>query len=167
VLFFAAREGPHVHTREELRHWRLEENRESERRRAQRRCCRRSRMRAPEGGSAELEKVYAKGSKGGAICLTVYCTRSCLRIEGGLGWLVAQCLEHNLTASSKNPRELHQKLESVLKVQIEADLEAGKPSFSTLPAAPRRFWTLFQSAEPWRPADSDAARPTVALMLHS
>ena len=62
------------------------------------------------------------------------------------GWWVAQCLEHNLTASSKNPRELLQKLERVLKVQIEADLEAGKPPFSALPGAPRRFWTLFQSA---------------------
>ena len=75
------------------------------------------------------------------------------------GWWVAQCLEHNLTASSKNPRELHKKLLSVLKVQIEADLEAGKPPFSTLPAVPRRFWTLFQRAEPWRLDDSDAELP--------
>jgi hypothetical protein len=66
------------------------------------------------------------------------------------GWWVAQCLEHNLTASSKDPRELHGKLETVLKVQIEADLEAGTAPFSTLPPAPRRYWTLFQSAEPWR-----------------
>jgi hypothetical protein len=65
------------------------------------------------------------------------------------GWWVAQCLEHNLTASSKNPRELHKKLENVLKVQVEADLEAGKTPFSALPPAPRRFWELFQSAEPW------------------
>ena len=65
------------------------------------------------------------------------------------GWWVAQCLEHNLTASSKDPRDLHKKLETVLKVQIEADREAGVEPFSALPQAPRRFWTLFQSAEPW------------------
>ena len=65
------------------------------------------------------------------------------------GWWVAQCLERNLTASAKDPRELHQKLEAVLKVQNEADLEAGIAPFSTLPLAPRRFWRLFQTAEPW------------------
>jgi hypothetical protein len=65
------------------------------------------------------------------------------------GWWVAQCLERNLTASSKDPRELHKKLETVLKGQIEADMEAGKVPFSAIPPAPRRFWILFQSAEPW------------------
>jgi hypothetical protein len=50
----------------------------------------------------------------------------------------------------EGPAGAAQKAESVLKVQIEADLEAGKTTFSTLPAAPRRFWTLFQRAEPWR-----------------
>jgi hypothetical protein len=74
-------------------------------------------------------------------------------------WWVAQCLEHNLTASSKDPRELNKKLETVLKVQIEADVEAGKAPFSTLPPAPRRFWTLFQSAEPWGLDDSTAELP--------
>ena len=75
------------------------------------------------------------------------------------GWWVAQCLEHNLTASSQDPRELRKKLETVLKVQIEADLEVGRTPFSTLPRAPRRFWTLFQRADPWRPDDSAAELP--------
>jgi hypothetical protein len=79
---------------------------------------------------------------------------------------VAQCLEHDLTASSKNPRQLHKKLESVLAVQIEADLEAGTTPFSTLPTAPRRFWTLFQSAEPWRLDDSDAELPVGAAVCN-
>jgi hypothetical protein len=78
------------------------------------------------------------------------------------GWWVAQCLEHNLTASSKNPRELQKKLETVLRVQIEADLEAGKAPFSTLPSAPRRFWRLFQSAEPWGLDDATAELPVGA-----
>src|SRR5262249_15728354 len=70
------------------------------------------------------------------------------------GWWVAQCLEHNLTASSKNPLELPTKLETVLRVQIEADSETGRAPLSALPPAPRRFWTMFQSAEPWRLDDS-------------
>ncbi|HEX2642315.1 MAG TPA: hypothetical protein VHU81_04945 [Thermoanaerobaculia bacterium] len=78
------------------------------------------------------------------------------------GWWVAQCLERNLTASAKDPEELQEKLETVLKVQAEADLEAGKVPFSALPPAPRRFWTLFQSAEPWRLDGSMAAIPTGA-----
>jgi hypothetical protein len=78
------------------------------------------------------------------------------------GWWVAQCLEHNLTASSKDPRELRQKLETVVRVQVEADLEAGKAPFSTLPAAPRRFWTLFQSAEPWQLDDPTTELPVGA-----
>lgn len=78
------------------------------------------------------------------------------------GWWVAQCLEHNLTASSKDPLELSKKLETVLRVQIEADLEAGKPPFSTLPPAPRRFWKLFQNAEPWGLDDSTTELPVGA-----
>lgn len=66
------------------------------------------------------------------------------------GWWVAQCLEHNLTASSKNPQELQKKLEAVLQVQAEVDMEAGRVPFSTVPPAPRRFWTLFHPALPSR-----------------
>jgi hypothetical protein len=78
------------------------------------------------------------------------------------GWWVAQCLEHNLTASSKDPQELQKKLLNVLKVQMEADLEAGRAPFSALPPAPRRFWTMFQSAEPWGLDESSTASPIKA-----
>jgi len=64
------------------------------------------------------------------------------------GWWVAQCLERNLATASKDPRDLTRQLEVVLKVQIEADREAGVEPFSMLPQAPRRFWRMFQSAEP-------------------
>jgi hypothetical protein len=78
------------------------------------------------------------------------------------GWWVAQCLEHNLTASAKDPQELQRKLQNVLKVQMEADLEAGRAPFSTLPPAPRRFWTMFQSAEPWGLDESSTTLPIKA-----
>ena len=64
-------------------------------------------------------------------------------------WWVAQCLEKNLATASQDPRELPGKLEAVLKVQVEADQEAGIEPFSTLPQAPRRFWQMFQNAQPW------------------
>jgi hypothetical protein len=76
------------------------------------------------------------------------------------GWWVAQCLERNLTAASRDPRELPGKLEVVLKVQIEADKEAGVEPFAALPQAPRRFWQMFQAAAPWRLDPEAAAPPT-------
>jgi len=74
-------------------------------------------------------------------------------------WWVAQCLERNLATASQDPRELPSKLEAVLKVQIEADQEAGIEPFSALPQAPRRFWQMFQNAEPWQPHDGTAEPP--------
>lgn len=74
------------------------------------------------------------------------------------GWWVAQCLERNLIAASRDPRELPAKLEVVLRVQIEADRDAGIEPFSALPQAPRRFWQMFQAATPWR-LDGEAAEP--------
>lgn len=66
------------------------------------------------------------------------------------GWWIAQCLERNLVASARDPKDLQRKLEAVVKVQMEADREAGISPFSALPQAPRRFWQMFQSAQPWR-----------------
>ncbi len=74
------------------------------------------------------------------------------------GWWVAQCLERNLAMASKDPKELPGKLEAVLKVQIEADKEAGIEPFAALPQAPRRFWQMFQAAQLWR-LDDEAAEP--------
>lgn len=61
------------------------------------------------------------------------------------GWWVAQCLERNLSTASRNPQELPSKLEAILRVQVEADQEAGIEPFSALPQAPRRFWQMFQN----------------------
>ncbi len=78
------------------------------------------------------------------------------------GWWIAQCLERNLGTASQDPRELPGKLRTVLKVQIEADQEAGVEPFSSLPQAPRRFWQMFQGAEPWQ-LDDDAAGPPFSV----
>ncbi|HEX3128757.1 MAG TPA: hypothetical protein VH394_15600 [Thermoanaerobaculia bacterium] len=75
-------------------------------------------------------------------------------------WWVAQCLERNLATASQDPRELPSKLETLLRVQIEADQEAGIEPFSALPQAPRRFWQMFQGAQPW---NLQEAEPPVIL----
>ena len=76
------------------------------------------------------------------------------------GWWVAQCLERNLVASARDPRDLKRKLDAVIRVQIEADRAAGVEPFSQLPQAPRRFWQLFQSAHPWRLDEEIADAPS-------
>ena len=76
------------------------------------------------------------------------------------GWWVAQCLERNLAAASEDPRDLPGKLETVLRGQIEADQEAGDEPFCALPQAPRRFWKMFQEAEPWQIDDSTLELPS-------
>src|SRR6185436_12917274 len=76
------------------------------------------------------------------------------------GWWIAQCLERNLVAFARDPRELKRKLDVVIRVQIEADRDAGVEPFSLLPQAPRRFWQMFQSAPPWRLDEADEATPT-------
>jgi hypothetical protein len=80
------------------------------------------------------------------------------------GWWVAQCLERNLATASKDPRELRGKLETVLRVQIEADRDAGVEPFVALPQAPRRFWRMFQTAGPWRLEDK-TAEPSVSIPM--
>jgi hypothetical protein len=80
------------------------------------------------------------------------------------GWWVAQCLERNLATASKDPRELCGKLETVLRVQIEADREAGVEPFAALPQAPRRFWQMFQAAKPWR-LEGKAAEASASIPM--
>jgi hypothetical protein len=80
------------------------------------------------------------------------------------GWWVAQCLERNLATASKDPRELLGKLETLLRVQIEADREADMEPFTTLPQAPRRFWRMFQAARPWRLEDK-TAEPSASIPM--
>lgn len=75
------------------------------------------------------------------------------------GWWIAQCLERNLVASARDPRELKRKLDAVIRVQIEADRSAGVEPFSQLPQAPRRFWQMFQSAQPWKLDNDDVETP--------
>lgn len=64
------------------------------------------------------------------------------------GWWVAQCLELDLGASAKTREALPQKLASVLRVQILADLDCGKRPFQDLPKAPKRFWDMHANGTP-------------------
>lgn len=62
------------------------------------------------------------------------------------GWWIAQCLECNLAASARDSRDLKRKLDVVIRVQIEADSDAGVEPFSRLQKAPPRFWKMYQGA---------------------
>ena len=65
------------------------------------------------------------------------------------GWFEAQCLECNLVAGRGGVKKLDallEKLRIVLRVQIQADREAGVEPFSQLPRAPERFWAMYRNA---------------------
>jgi hypothetical protein len=62
-------------------------------------------------------------------------------------WWVAQCLEHDLVGLAGSLEELPGELRRQLRAQIEISLEAGVEPFAELPAAPARFWKMYEAAE--------------------
>lgn len=62
-------------------------------------------------------------------------------------WWVAQCLEHDLVGLARTLDELPDELCRQLRMQVEISLEAGVEPFISLPAAPARYWKMYEAAE--------------------
>ena len=62
-------------------------------------------------------------------------------------WWVAQCLEHDLVGLARTLEELPDELRRQLRTQVEISLEAGVEPFACLPAAPARYWKMYEAAE--------------------
>jgi hypothetical protein len=62
-------------------------------------------------------------------------------------WWVAQCLEHDLVGLAQTLEELPDELRRQLRNQVEMSLEAGVEPFACLPAAPARYWKMYEVAE--------------------
>src|SRR5689334_14623636 len=62
-------------------------------------------------------------------------------------WWVAQCLEHDLVCLARTLEDLPDELRKQLRAQIEISLEAGEEPFACLPAAPARYWKMYEAAE--------------------
>lgn len=62
-------------------------------------------------------------------------------------WWVAQCLEYDLVGLARTLEELPDELRRQLRTQIEISVEAGVEPFISLPAAPARYWKMYEAAE--------------------
>ena len=62
-------------------------------------------------------------------------------------WWVAQCLEHDLVGLARTLEELPDELRRQLRTQIETSVEAGIEPFAELPAAPARYWKMYETAK--------------------
>jgi predicted RNase H-like HicB family nuclease len=64
------------------------------------------------------------------------------------GWWVAQCLEHDIAAQARTRDDLLYELERILVGHFFISAEKGKIPFANLPRAPRRYWVMYEQAEP-------------------
>jgi hypothetical protein len=67
------------------------------------------------------------------------------------GWWVAQCLEYALAAQARTQADVVYEIERLLVGRILIGAEKGCLPFAGLPPAPRRFWKMFELAEPLAP----------------
>lgn len=64
------------------------------------------------------------------------------------GWWVAQCLEYDIAAQSRTQDDLLYELERTLVGRILVSAAKGRQPFENLPKAPRRYWAMYEEAEP-------------------
>ena len=64
------------------------------------------------------------------------------------GWWVAQCLDFDIAAQAKTQADLLYELERILIGHIVISSEKGLRPFERLPRAPRRYWAMYEHADP-------------------
>lgn len=80
-------------------------------------------------------------------------------------WLVAQILEHDIATQARGIDDLLADIQRILQAHLVIAREHGKEPFQSIPAAPSRYWHLFETGAPlYASAASDQAP---ALTLHS
>lgn len=62
-------------------------------------------------------------------------------------WWLAQCLEYDFAAVSRNLEELPNELQWAVTTQIALSIERGIQPFHGFSPAPRRFWEMFDQAK--------------------
>jgi hypothetical protein len=66
-----------------------------------------------------------------------------------IGWWVAQCLEYDIAVQARTQEDLFQKLERALIGYLVLSLKKkGSHSLEWMPPAPRRYWEMYERAEP-------------------
>ena len=62
------------------------------------------------------------------------------------GWWVAQCLEYDIATQAKTLEDLCYELQRVLVGRLTVSQELGLEPFRGLPAAPQKYWNMFNKA---------------------
>jgi len=63
-------------------------------------------------------------------------------------WWVAQCLEYDIAAQARTQTDLLYELERILVGHVLVSAKKGLQPFEKLPKAPRRYWAMYEEAEP-------------------
>jgi predicted RNase H-like HicB family nuclease len=61
-------------------------------------------------------------------------------------WWVGQCLEHDIAAQAKTPKDLAYEIQRVLMGHIVVSKQEGLVPFANIPKAPDRYWQLFTNS---------------------
>lgn len=60
------------------------------------------------------------------------------------GWLIFQCLEHDICVQAMTMPDLEQAITRTLEAQVALDLDRGDPPFANIPPAPHRFFDIYE-----------------------
>lgn len=86
-------------------------------------------------------------------------------------WWVAQCLEHDIAAQAKTPKDLAYEIQRTLIGHLIISKQEGITPFQNIPKAPDRYWNLFANSLHLSPENfnfklsSDVQVPTPELYL--
>ena len=86
-------------------------------------------------------------------------------------WWVAQCLEHDIAAQAKTPKDLAYEIQRAIIGHIIVSKEEGLTPFEDLPRAPEKYWQLFTNSLQLSPSNfkfqlsPDVQVPTPELYL--
>ena len=86
-------------------------------------------------------------------------------------WWVGQCLEHDIAAQAKTPKDLAYEIQRSIIGHIMVSKQEGLTPFKNLPKAPEKYWQLFTNSLHLSPENfafklsSDVKVPTPELYL--
>jgi hypothetical protein len=59
-------------------------------------------------------------------------------------WWIGQCLQYDIGAEAKTSKQIRRELERAIVAHIAVSLENGLEPFKGIPAAPDRYWKMFE-----------------------
>ena len=63
-------------------------------------------------------------------------------------WWIGQCLQYDIGAEARTPKEINNELHRAIVAHIAVALENGLEPFKGIPEAPRRYWNMWDDGAP-------------------